>query len=134
LLDAPAVLQLELVLQPSQRFEAIGRAALGDGDGRVVVVGDEPAQIAEPLGDDVEHRPIGRQRHVLDEARDAHAWSGPNAPGVRRQLAAEDLQQRRLSRAVAPEDGDALPRLDLKRCVVEQWKVAERVADFVERE
>ena len=70
LLDPPAVPLVELVLQPAEALEGRGRGVVRDVVRRVVIRGDHVAQRAEALGDDVEHRRRGRERHVLLEARD----------------------------------------------------------------
>jgi len=72
-----------------------------------------------PFGDDVEDRAVGGERNVLLEARDAQRWLAPYRPRVRGQLAAEDLQQRRLAGAVPADHRHALARLDLQRHVIQ---------------
>jgi hypothetical protein len=64
---------LEVVLQPSERIELRRRAALDDPHDGSVVGGNELADVPETLGDDVEHRPIGRQGNILLEPADADA-------------------------------------------------------------
>ena len=102
-------------------------------DGRVVVGGDEVAR-----GRRARRR---RRRRPAVRARAARPARGARlgAPGCRqivprvgRQLAADDLQQRRLARAVAADDRDALAGVDLERDVVEQRQVAEGDRDVVE--
>ncbi len=78
------------------------------------------------LSHDVEHRAVGRQRDVLVKARRAQCGLAPHGARVGRDLAAENLEQRRLARAVPAEDGNALARLDLQRHFVQQRHVAER--------
>ena len=62
--------------QPLER----GRLAVRRGRRRVVVVGDEQLQIAESLGDDVEHRPVGGKRNVLHQPGHAQARLPPHLP------------------------------------------------------
>ena len=87
-----------------------------------------------PFGDDVEDRSIGRQRHVLLEPRQAKAGLPPDGPGIRRQLAAENFEQRRLAGAVAADDRHALARVDLQRNFVKQWEMAEGHRHAVQRQ
>src|SRR5207237_10875191 len=72
------------------------------------------------------HRPVGGERHVLLEPRDAQRWLTPDRSCVGGELAADNLQERRLAAAVAADDRQALARLDLERDAVEQREVAER--------
>jgi len=88
------------------------------------------------LGDDVEDRPVGGQRHILLEPRDPEAGLAPDIAArrrVSRQLAADNLQQRRLAGAVAADDGYPLARLDLKRNFIQKRQMAERNGDTVQR-
>ena len=75
---------------------------------------------------------IGGERHVLHQPGDAQAGLRPDDAAVRRLIAADDLQQRRLARAVAADQADALARLDLQRHVVEQGQVTEGDRDMIE--
>ena len=89
-------------------------------------------QCGEPFSHDVEDRLRRRERHILFEPRHPQRGLVPDAAGVRRQFAADDLQQGRLAGTVASDDRYALPRLELQRHVVEEWQVAECVVDVVE--
>ena len=68
----------------------------------------------------------GACRRAERPARAADAQPGlpPHACRPRRELAADDLQQRRLAGAVAADDADALARLDLQAGIVEQRQMA----------
>ena len=109
-----------------------GVASVGDEHGGVVIRGDQLAELAEPFGDDVEDGPIGGQGHVLLEPRAAHAGLQPDGAGVRRQLAAQDAEQRRLAGAVPADDAHALARLDLERHIVQKGQVAEGNCNMIE--
>ena len=73
LFDAPSVVQLELVLQLPELREQRRRAGVGHAVRRVVVARHQFAQLAEPVGDDVDNRAIGRERNVLREPGDAQS-------------------------------------------------------------
>jgi hypothetical protein len=88
----------------------------------------------EALGYHVEHGPRVLKWGVLREPSDAQAGLPPDAARVRRQLAADDLQQRRFAGAVAPDDADALAGLNLEAGVVEQRKVSEGERHVIERD
>ena len=133
LLEAPAVPLFEFVLQPPELGECELRASLGDLDRCVVVVRHDRAEIAQAFRHDVEHRPIGRERNVLHQSGDAQIGLAPDGAGVRLHVAADDLQQRRLARAVASDDTDALARLNLKARIIEQREMAVGHRDVVER-
>ena len=62
LLDAPAVLLLQLVLKPAEPFQPRVGRLLGDLDRRAVVGRHQVAQVVEPFGDHVEHRAGGGAR------------------------------------------------------------------------
>ena len=135
LLEPPAVALFELVLQRSRAARAAaGVAALGHRERGVVIVGDEAGEVAEAVGDDVEHRPLVEERRVLRQAADAQAGLRPDAPAVGRHGAADDVQERRLAGAVAADHADALARLDLQARLVEQRQMAVGNRDAVECE
>ena len=85
-----------------------------------MVARDEIAQVAQRVGDDVEDGVIGGDRNVLIEPGDAEAWLGPHGAGVRRLLAADDPQERRLSGSVPADHADAFASLDPQVRVAEQ--------------
>ena len=134
LLDPPAVPLVELVLQPAEALEGRGRGVVRDVVRRVVVGGDHVAQRAEALGHDVEHRLGGGERHVLLEARDDDAGLPPDGAGIRRDRAGDDLEQRRLAGAVAADDGDPLPGVDLEGDAIEERQVTEGDGDGIQGE
>ena len=134
LLHPPAVPFVELVLQPAEALEGRGRGVVRDVVRRVVIGGDHLAQRAEALGDDVEHRLRGRERHVLLEARDDHPGLAPDGAGIRRDGAGDDLEQRRLAGAVAADDRDPLPGVDLEGDAIEERQVTEGDGDGIQGE
>ena len=97
-----------------------------------MVARDEIAQVAQRVGDDVEDGAIGGDRNVLIEPGDAEAWLGPHGAGVRRLLAADDPQERRLSGSVPADHADAFASLDPQVRFAEQRQVAECYRDLVE--
>ena len=91
-----------------------------------------PLEAREPFSDDVEDRLLRGERHVLHQPGNPQRGLMPDGPGVGRHLAAENLQQRGLARAVAADDRHPLARFELQRHVVEQRQVSEGVRDMVE--
>ena len=87
-----------------------------------------------PFRDNVEYRPVCRQGNVLLQARDPDPGLAPHGPCVGRNLAADDLQQRRLAGAVPADDGDPFARVDLQRDCIEQRQMPERDRDPVQRD
>src|ERR1700675_1406118 len=88
------------------------------------------------FGHDLEDGPVGGQRHILFESRETQARLPPDTaagPAVRRQLAADDLQERRFPGPVASDDGHALARLDLKRNFIQERKMTESDGNTVQR-
>ena len=134
LLEAPAVALLEGVLQATQPRQGCRRAVLGHLDRGMVVGRHEIGQVTQPLGDHVEDRAIGRERHILLEPRDADPGGLPDHAAVGLDLAGNDAQQRGLAAAVPADDAHALPRLQLQAHLVEQRRVAVGERYAVERE
>ncbi len=138
LLQAPAVAFVQLVLKRTESGHgAVVRGALCGGSGRhfaggVVIVGDKIAECAQALGHHIEHGTIRHQRHILYEARNADARLAPHGSGVRRHVAAENLEQRGFSGPVAADDADAFARINLQAGVVEQRMMAVRNRDVIE--
>ncbi len=106
-----------------RRSSADGVSGLGDSHRRLVVLGDERAELAETGRDLVEHGAIAGAGHVLVEPRRpggrARARSCPRPAA----FAGDDPQQARLAGAVAADERDALAGLDA------QVRVARRAAD-----
>ncbi len=132
LLEAPAVALFQLVLQPAHPLERRLVAVRDLGRG-MVIRGDERAQVAQPFGDDLEHAVVGVERHVLHQPGDAGGRRPPHRAPVGHDLAAHDLQQRRLPGAVPADEGETLASVDLERDVVEQRQVPVSVEEMVER-
>ena len=113
-------------------LEGLRRRRVGHLDGGVVVVVTSALRSPKPLGDDVEHRLVGRDRHVLLEARDADTRLPGHGALVHRVLTTDDPQQRGLPRPVAAEDADAFPGVDGQRDIVEQGDRPEGERDVIE--
>ena len=97
-------------------------------------LGSIARHVREPFRDDLEDRARGRQRHVLHETRHAQPGRTPNRPGVRRQVSTDNLEERRLPRAVSADNRHAFLRLDLQRSVVEERKMPEGNRNVIERD
>ena len=125
LLDRPAVLLFQIVLQPAEPVQRRRRRVLGHHRRRVVVFEDQLAQVAQAIRDDLKHgarRPLNTRRPrpgFLCESRCPEVWRAPDGAGVGNQLARQHPQERRLAGAVAADHGDALTGLDAHRRVVE---------------
>jgi hypothetical protein len=91
-------------------------------------------KLAETFTHHGRHGTIRGQRYILDEPGDAHAGLSQHRTGIRGQIAAQDLQQRRLAAAVAADYGNALPRIDLEIGFIEQWQMSKREGNTVERD
>jgi hypothetical protein len=100
----------------------------------MVIVGHDAGEVAQPVGDDVEHRPLVEERRVLCQAADAQVGLRPGAPGIRRHGAGDDVQECRLAGAVAADHADTLARLHLQRRLIEQRQMAVGNRDAVECE
>ena len=96
------------------------------------IVGVVPFESGQPLGDHLEDRLRGGERHVLNEPRQPQCRLVPHGARVWRQFAAENLQKRRFAGAVAADDRDPFAWFELERHVVEQRKMTEGVIDVIE--
>ena len=109
-------------LQPRHHHVGLVRAL------PLVVRIERAETLAHHLGDGA----IGRQRHILNEPRHARARLPPHGAPIGRQIAGDDLHQRRLAGAIAADDRDALAGIDLERHIVEKRNVAVGVRDVFE--
>ena len=125
LLEPPAVLFVQLMLQASEVLEVRGGGVLGHVVGGAMVRREEVLDVAQAFRDHIEHGAVRRGRHVLIESRDAEIGRGPDGARIRRLFPAEDLEERGLPGAVSSDDRDTLPRFDLQIDVVEQGKMPE---------
>ena len=132
LLEAPAVAFFQFMLEPPEALERCLACGLGDVYRGVVIRHHEGAQAAEAFGDHVEHREMGRQRHVLVQARHAQVRLAPHRARIGLLLAAQDAQERRLAAAVPAEHTHALARVNLCAHVLEKRQMAERERNAVE--
>ncbi len=82
--------------------------------------------------DHVAHRGIARRRHFLGQTRDSRAGAHPHLAAVRDDLTSNELQQRRLALAVAPEQADAFAPANLQIGIIQQRFEAETQGNFVE--
>ena len=91
---------------------------------------------------DVRQLPEGRAQHVLDgvargivrdlgDEADLAAGREAHLAGIVVQLAGQDLEQRRLARAVAPEQTDPFALLHVKADAVEQIRIRVKALDEV---
>ena len=72
--------------------------------------------------------------NLLGEPGEMRARLPEDVAGVRRELAGDDPHQRRFARAIAPDQADALARIDLEVDVVEHRRAAEGMRKVVEVE
>ena len=91
-----------------------------------MIVDDELAQVAQAGGDDVEDRRRAGGLGILHEPRGAQSGRPPHCASVGRELAGQDLQERRLAGAISADDGDALTGLDEQAGMIEERYMAER--------
>lgn len=78
----------------------------------------------QALGDDLFNRAHDILWHILRQERDSDPWGESNFTAIRIDLSAQHSQKRRLPRAVASEQADSLPRLNLARDTIEQQRSA----------
>jgi hypothetical protein len=132
----PSVAGLEGGLQFGQvRERGVGvYSSVAKVSGSMVVVHDRVAHRSQPIGDGFEHCRVSRKRRFLQDTRNLEPRRTPDRPVVRRKLARDDREQRRLSRAVAPDEPDPIAALDDQARPVEQSDMAVGVTDGFERE
>ncbi len=129
LLERPALRCVDRLVQRRQargvhRFRVAG----------MVVLGEQPPGVTGAERDHVEHRAGQVPRHFLRHPRHAQALVAGYAAIVRRDVAGDQPQQRRLALAIAPEHADPLARFDGQVDMVQQRRAADRVVQVVERE
>src|SRR4030081_2542225 len=127
-LHLPRAGDVQLVMQarqPAQRTVAVIR---GDAMAGVVIAREQLSRRAESRGDHVERRPLDVLRHLLLEPRDGHAGLPHDLPRIGRHLAVQELHDRALARAVAPEEAHALAALDREARAVEHGRSTKRDA------
>jgi hypothetical protein len=106
-------------MEPAVEMQLGSREALG-GQEAILEDRETREQVCDLVGSpESEGRPAVRRepRDVVPEERDP--------PPGRRQLAADEAEQRGLPRSVGPDDGAALPRPDLQADAVHGAKTAE---------
>ncbi len=123
--QVPAVLRLDLVLHVAQRIEV----ALVE---QVVVARQQVAEVAQSLGDHVEHAAFGAVWHFLRHPRDHHAVLYPHLAIVGMQLAGDQLHQGGFAFAVAADDAHPLVRLDRQIDMFEQERAADAEVDALQ--
>ena len=106
------------------------RVAAGHPPFQLGQLGLGPPGGVEALGDVGLERQVGPERRALVVQRHAGAARQADAPGVRLEPAGEDAQQGRLALAVAPDHGQALPRVEPEADPVEDVARPERLADL----
>ena len=131
LLQCPGARRLEIVLDAGQALQVlIGRLGAHLGAG-LVVLPDEPAELVQAVGHDVEDAAGHTDRHLLVQARDDHALPHLDLAVIRRQLARDHLHQSGLALAVAAEQADALALVDGEIQGLEQGCAAEGQGDVL---
>ncbi len=133
LFQPPTVQFLELVLQAAHLVERAG-LPLRNLDRRVMVGGHEGAHVPEPFGHHLEDAGPGGERHILIQARAAHAGRSPHRALIGLELSCHDAQKRGLAAAVPADRRNSSAGFELQRDVVEQWHVAVGVAHMVQAE
>ncbi len=124
LAHTPAAAHFELVLQRIHAREL--RGVFARRVRHAVELREESAELREPAGDDLEDGGRIVRGRILRERRDLQAGHAPDRARIRCDLAAHDLEQGRLARAVAPDQAHALAGVDLQARAVEERLRAER--------
>jgi hypothetical protein len=84
------------------------------------------------VGNDVGDAAAEAGRHFLFEPSDAHAALDPDFAVIGLQFAGQQLEQRRFSGAVAPDQGDAFAGIERKTGAFQQQGTADAVVDVLE--
>ena len=129
-LPAPEALHLgrRRELLGEERVAGVGRLLDLRGDGLVPAPRDHPR--LEALFDRLPDRALGIERGLLRQIRDARAAPRGHGAGVGRLGAGEDLRERALAGAIAPDHADALAVLQGDRHALQQLAITERLADI----
>jgi hypothetical protein len=100
---------------------------LGRGEPRV-----ELGAAGDARQDHVDQRAAARDGEVLRQPADPHTVRARDGAVVDLLLAGDDLEQRRLARAVRPDQADAVVVAEPQRYRVEDHAIPEEQRDFVE--
>ncbi len=102
------------------------------GVAQVVVFGDQLPGVTGTQRDHIEHRAGKVARHFLRHPRDAQPFVAGDTSIVRRNLAGDQLEQRRLALAIAPDHANALAGIDGEIGIFDQQRSADGVVDVVQ--
>ena len=127
--DLPAVLRVQLLPQAVQAGQEPGVVAspLRQQGAGMVVIGQQPALGRQAGSDDVDDRAGDAGGDLLVQAGGGDALAAADRAAVRDHLAVDQLHQRGLAAAVAPQQADPFVALDVQVDAVEQQEAA--VAD-----
>ena len=127
--DLPAVFGVQLLPQAVQAGQQPGivPALIGQQGAGVMVIGQKPALGRQPGRDDVDDRAGDAGGDLLVQAGGGDALAAGDRAAVRGDLAVDQLHQRGLAAAVAPQQADPFVALDIQVDMVEQQEAA--VAD-----
>ena len=134
LLEPPAVAFLECLLQATQRVEPPCCGVCGDLDGGVMIGRHQLAEVAQPVGHDVEHGTIGGEGHILQEHRRAHTRFPAHEAPIGWLAAGEDLEEGRLPGAVSADHADPLTGIEPQGGVLQQRQMTVGDRDLLKRD
>ena len=131
-LHLPRVGGVERVVQPVHLLQRRVAAARRDAVARLVIARQQPSQVAQPLGHDVERAAAEIAGDLLLQPCDGDAGLAHDLARVGAHLAVEQLHERALPGAVPAEQADALAALDPELGMVEDGRAAEGDADVLQ--
>ena len=117
--------------QPPHALEVVGKRGVGEPALDVLELGAARRVLGPRVDDPLAHRALVA-RDELRQERDHRVAAQRHGAAVRRLQPREHPQQRRLARAVGPDQPDARAVVDLQRGALEHVAAAERLDDFVE--
>ncbi len=121
LLPARERVEAEMVFEGDERYRPVDRLV-----GNKIVV-----RIFKPLEDQLLDRALHLRGNVLAQPPYLEPRLADDFPAIRLDGSGDNLQKRRLSLAVAPDEANAFVPLDLQRGVVEQQRSAEGFLDIL---
>ena len=115
------------------RSVASDTASFSHLHGGVVIGLHQIAQVAQAVSDDIEHRSGVVQRCILRQASRAQSRLPPDGSGIRRHVAADNLQECRFTGPIPADDAHTLAALYLQAGVIQEWKMSERDRRVIQR-
>ena len=134
LIEPPCIGLFHFMLQCLQSRHRVVVMTVGHRMHRGVIIDQQPGRIAETVRDRREHVPLEREVRLLRHIGDLQAVLSPDGAVVEHRLTGQGLEQAGFSGTVAPDQRNALARIQLERRMIQQGHMPEGEAGVVHRQ